>query len=150
MARHYVNDNAHANGGHEVHREGCSFPLVPLHIDYDRFRRHGHGRTELWWSVPPCADRPKPIDQNHCAEVLVLTHEIFDKTTQNYPPPGFRLPDAGFPGAVRPGSAALGSTLPGWESAPQKIPRRHNTPVRCLKQEFPRDFSFQGTLVREN
>ena len=47
----------------------CEAPLIPLHRDYDRFRRHGHGRTELWWSVPPCADRPEPIDRNHCAEV---------------------------------------------------------------------------------
>ena len=37
----------------------------------------------------------------------------------------------------------------GQEPAPQKISRRHNTPVRCLKQDFPRDFSFQGTLTRE-
>ena len=44
--------------------------LVPLHRDYDRFGRHGHGRTELWWSVPPCAGRPEPIDQSLCAEVL--------------------------------------------------------------------------------
>ena len=35
---------------------------------------------------------------------LSLTHEVFDKTTKNRPPPGCRLPDAGSPGAARPGS----------------------------------------------
>ena len=25
MARYYVNDNAQANGDHEVHREGCNY-----------------------------------------------------------------------------------------------------------------------------
>ena len=33
-----------------------------------------------------------------------LAHEIFDKTTKNYLPSDFRLPDAGFPGAVCPGN----------------------------------------------
>ena len=39
-----------------------------------------------------------------------LTREVFDKTTKNCPPPGCRLPDAGFPELALPGSQpAFGS-----------------------------------------
>ena len=37
----------------------------------------------------------------------LLPREVFDKTTKNCPPPGFRLPDAGFPGLAHPGSAGV-------------------------------------------
>ena len=34
MASYYVNDNAQANGDHEVHREGCSFMPYPQNRTY--------------------------------------------------------------------------------------------------------------------
>lgn len=34
MARYYVNDNAQANGDHEVHRDGCSFMPDPENRTY--------------------------------------------------------------------------------------------------------------------
>jgi hypothetical protein len=34
MARHYVNNNAQANGDHEVHVEGCSFMPLPANRAY--------------------------------------------------------------------------------------------------------------------
>lgn len=34
MARYYVNQNAQANGDHEVHREGCSFMPSELNRTY--------------------------------------------------------------------------------------------------------------------
>ena len=67
----------------------------------------------------------KPLDTIECRDALLapeggesergksersepegspLPHEVFDKTTKNRPPPGFRLPDAGFSGAALPGS----------------------------------------------
>ena len=56
------------------------------------------GRTDAGWQSGCCRQS--------------LTREVFDKTTKNSPPPGCRLPDAGFPGTARPGSAGVPPALP--------------------------------------
>ncbi|HZV69821.1 MAG TPA: hypothetical protein VFG10_09760 [Saprospiraceae bacterium] len=34
MARYYVNQNAQANGDHEVHKQGCSYMPLPHNSTY--------------------------------------------------------------------------------------------------------------------
>ena len=59
-----------------------------------------------------------------------LPHEAFDKITTNCPPPGCRLPDAGFPGAALPVSQpAFGSGCAGLREVTSTLPKSRPPPV---------------------